>query len=347
MLTVDRSKTTREELIQRYRSCKNSRLAQRIHCILLSYDRKTPPEIAKLLYRNVATIREWIIAFNESGFEGLESEKPPGRPEGFDDGQLGEIKKAVSNSPRESGYKFSNWTCKLVGSFIQHNFRIRYSVERVRQILRKIGFRMVRERYQYILANPKEQESFLSEFAETVENLEDDQVILFEDECSVQQHPTLSSRWALREQRGIPTYGSHKKKHLFGFVSPFEGHFNYHSSDSLRADEFKKGIKRIRGHYPRKRVILYVDNATHHTAKSLRGFLEAQRGWLDLRFMPKYSPELNPVERIWKLLRRDVTHNTLFSSMKELVSAIRSFLHRISRAPEELMKTCAIKVQVF
>jgi transposase len=72
------------------------------------------------------------------------------------------------------------------------------------------------------------------------------------------------------------------------------------------------------------KIFLILDNAKWHHAKDLKEFFEANRDRLILIFLPAYSPELNPIERVWRITRRKVTHNRYFLSIEDLRLALVS-----------------------
>lgn len=62
-----------------------------------------------------------------------------------------------------------------------------------------------------------------------------------------------------------------------------------------------------------------------------------------LMLQPAYSPELNPQERIWKWLRRIVTHNHWFTTLQEEIQAIWNFFCYLAGRKVEIRRLCAIK----
>lgn len=52
-----------------------------------------------------------------------------------------------------------------------------------------------------------------------------------------------------------------------------------------------------------KKIALILDNASSHKSKSVKGFVESVKDRLELTYLHPYSPDLNPVERVWKDLR--------------------------------------------
>jgi transposase len=71
-------------------------------------------------------------------------------------------------------------------------------------------------------------------------------------------------------------------------------------------------------------IYLILDNARWHRSKILKEFFEANQQRLVFIFLPPYSPELNPIERVWRITRRKVTHNRYFPSVEDLRLALVS-----------------------
>ena len=68
-----------------------------------------------------------------------------------------------------------------------------------------------------------------------------------------------------------------------------------------------------------------IDNAPWHRGKPIDEAL-ADNPHLEFKRLPSYSPQLNPIERFWKMLRRRATHNRLFDSLADLKRSLRASL---------------------
>lgn len=86
-----------------------------------------------------------------------------------------------------------------------------------------------------------------------------------------------------------------------------------------------------------------LDNARWHHAKMLKGFLEEHKEKLTLLFLPPYSPELNPQERVWRQTRRKATHNKYFEDEQDLIIAVECQFNKWCNPNPELWNLCAIK----
>jgi len=118
-------------------------------------------------------------------------------------------------------------------------------------------------------------------------------------------------------------------------VTAFESPFNGESF--LR---FLKTLLKHRSHG--KRLILVLDNAKYHHARALQPWLRQKRKVLSLLFLPPYSPELNPIERVWKLTRRLATHNRHFPTLEDVINAVTERFALWARPNRQLVKLCAI-----
>ncbi len=91
---------------------------------------------------------------------------------------------------------------------------------------------------------------------------------------------------------------------------------------------FAHHLRRLGQRYPQDkypRVVVLIDNAPWHGGKPIQNAL-ADNPHLELKRLPSYSPQLNVIERFWKLLRRRATHNRLFDTLADLKRSIRASL---------------------
>lgn len=89
-------------------------------------------------------------------------------------------------------------------------------------------------------------------------------------------------------------------------------------------------------------VEIILDNAKYHHAKIHEGWRNKSSKRFALNFLPPYSPELNPVERVWKLVRRLATHNKYFSDLNDLAATVERRFSEWSTGSDVLRRLCAI-----
>src|SRR6195952_4729774 len=86
-------------------------------------------------------------------------------------------------------------------------------------------------------------------------------------------------------------------------------------------------LRAVEAMYPAKRLIhLFVDNARYHHAKLVQEWLRRPGCRITLHFIPTYCPHLDPIERLWGLMHKHLTHNRCYSTFAEFRAAILTFL---------------------
>ena len=112
---------------------------------------------------------------------------------------------------------------------------------------------------------------------------------------------------------------------------------------ALSVAAFKRFLESLLEHRsPGQRLVLVLDNAKYHHARALQPWLRQQRQRFALLFLPPYSPELNPIERVWKLTRRLATHNRHFPTLNDIMNAVCERFTLWARPNRQLARLCAI-----
>jgi len=91
-----------------------------------------------------------------------------------------------------------------------------------------------------------------------------------------------------------------------------------------------------------RRVVVITDNARYHHSRLHRPWREQHAHHFALDFLPAYSPELNPIERVWKLTRRRCLHNRYFDHLQDVIGAVESEFATWTTRNDVLRRLCAI-----
>lgn len=167
-------------------------------------------------------------------------------------------------------------------------------------------------------------------------------IIVYEDEASFRQSPTLHRTWApLHTQPRIPTRGERNTQKILGAVALVGGQFAYrHQTEYFNTQTYGQFLDQVvlptfyrRGH----RVFLVHDNASYHKHPDLLAWYQTEAKRLEVCPLPKYSPEFNAVERIWQFTRKEATHNHYFATVGELCATLFSTFADIQKYPELIL----------
>lgn len=143
-----------------------------------------------------------------------------------------------------------------------------------------------------------------------------------EDEVHFQRHTSLIRMWAPKgQQPRVLSASTREKAGFFGALNLKTGALLTQEATTFNGESFGDFLLYLL-HRTTGRIYLILDNAKYHRARILKRFFVRNRKRLTPIFLPSYSPELNPIERVWRITRRKVTHNRYFSSRDELTTAL-------------------------
>jgi transposase len=168
-------------------------------------------------------------------------------------------------------------------------------------------------------------------------------VLLSQDEARFPMVPTLTATRGVKGHRpAVGTWDCKDLLYVFAVVNLVSAAVHANLVDSPKdakkrtgkgktrrlQEAFAAHLRHVGRMYPaaaNPRVVLLIDNASWHAGEPVRAAL-AEGPHLELKRLPSYSPQLNPIERLWKALRRRATHNRLFDTLADLRRSIRSSL---------------------
>jgi len=129
----------------------------------------------------------------------------------------------------------------------------------------------------------------------------------------------------------------------FGAVSLRTGKFVRATCAVFNAETFAVFLNKLLRHRTRgRRMVVVLDNARYHHAVLLAPLLRKYRDVLSLLFLPPYSPQLAPIERVWKLARRLATHNRYFATLADVLDAVSACFDRWRMPNSVLRRLCCI-----
>ena len=135
------------------------------------------------------------------------------------------------------------------------------------------------------------------------------------------------------------------RKHIsvFGAVCIEKGSLVTQFSKTFNAIAFQEYLELLLTYKnDRLRMHIILDNSRYHHAISLQPWLEKHLEELQLDFLPPYSPELNPIKRVWKLTRRLCTHNRYFPNIEDLTLTVSKQFEQWLLPNRILQKLCVI-----
>ena len=282
-------------------------------------------EVAEFSGRDVKTIRRWIHLFNDRGVDGLALKGYSGQPRKIEAEKFKAEYVPLVLSPEKAGE--SHWTALKFHGYLKEEFReeLGYST-----LLRYLEENEIALRYPRRWPERQDEEKraeFLKELNVLAANEKNS--LWFADEAGFEGDPRPRRIWVKKGSKPkVPSLGDHIRHNVVGAVNPISGDFfslvvPHSDRDVFQAflDEFAKHTAETE---PDKNIIMVLDNASWHHHSELE--------WHHMTpcYLPAYSPDFNPIEQIWKVLKERFFANWIAKTPEQLIErlcqAIRSLV---------------------
>lgn len=329
VVRIELTDEQRNELRQLARQA-NGRVSERAHFVLLSDKGKSVPEIAELMDYSAETVYSWLERYRLEGIGGLEDDPRSGRPPGTPHVR-GIVEAQASQSPGCSGYVFSCWTVGSLAAHLRQRFNVCVTISTLRRVLRRLDYVWGRPKLVMPRRTDPDSEAKLARLNEVL--TEPGANVIAEDECDTHLLPTLRAMWHRRgHQPRIPTPGQNRRCPIFGGANLRTGRWHYRLSAHKRSVDFIEFLTQLLQAYATGPVYVVLDNVSIHVSRAVRCWL-AEHPRLQLVYLPTYAGhELNPVEKIWWLLKSKVAANRCFNNLTALIQFIRRQFDTLSAA---------------
>jgi transposase len=290
-------------------------------------------EVAACLGVTSGTVSNWVNNYLAYGDEALITAPRPGRPAALTEEEFSILDNLVDAGAVASGFPNDVWDARRVALLIRSHFGVCYHPNHVARILHARGFSV--QKPQRILALADAAAQYRWETATKWEIARLAQIkraqIYFEDEMSLATQGTVHQTWArIGKTPQAPTFGRYKGVKTFGLVS--SNAFRYRVQTAYFTQESFLAFLRDFRSATDGFLIVIIDGAPYHKGAVVRDFLEVHRDSFTLYYLPSYSPELNPQEHVWRVFRKQVSHNRSFTSQAELLEAARSGFRSLQRS---------------
>jgi transposase len=316
------------------------RLVRRIHALLMVVDGKSVAAVAETLELGEQTVRDYVHSFVRRGVESLVYGKAPGRPSKLTKRQRKELAELIEAGPEAAGYTTACWSSALIAELIERHFGVVYHPHYVCALLKQIGFSFQKARFASDHLNEAVRATWQTETWPAILRLaqEKQALILFGDEASFAQWGSLSYTWAPQgKQPIVKTTGIRKAYKVFGLIDFFSGRLFWQShTGRFNATSYQDFLTTVLAQ-THQHIILIQDGARYHTSRPMHEFFAAHSQRLTIYQLPTYSPDFNPIEFLWKKIKKQATHLKYFPAFDNLTAAVDNALRQFANLPSEIL----------
>jgi transposase len=271
----------------------------------------------------------WLEEWNEQGHDGLKPRFGGGRPSKLGGKQKKELKHKLKSK--------DNWLTSEVRALIRREFDVSYSIRHTRKILRSFKMHYAKP-YPRDYRQPKNAKKLLADsLQQAVKDAPVDYILGFLDQAAPQTTDNKQRFWSFTKPRIVKNTSKYRAN-TFGFY-PINGKEVVDFKESSKAPQVCEFLRLIRDKNPVKHIIVILDNARSHIAGKTRRLAESLN--ITLVFLPTYSPKLNPIEQIWKSIRRKISQIFVKSewAFKETIRTTFHYLAKKSSFSQEWLNT--------
>jgi len=315
----------RNKLKVRHKQERDKRVCDRIKAVLLADEGWTFRQIAKVLLLSDEAISQQLQDY-------LTSQKL--NPE--NGGSISKLNVEQTRSLLEHLQNHTYLYTKDIIAYVKAAVGIVYTVPGMTSWLKMNGFSYKKPAVVPGKANREAQEHWIKEYEELKKNLPENEAICFIDGV----HPTHNTKptygWIRKgERKEIPTNTGRQRLNLCGAIDIISRKVLIRQDERLNAAATIDFLRLIDDAYPdAKRVHVFCDNAKYYRNKHVQEYLESSK--IKMHFLPPYSPNLNPIERLWKFMNERVLYNKYYEKFADFKEAVFGFFEQLRAPPEDL-----------
>jgi transposase len=300
------------ELLHRHED--DARVCDRIKAVLLNSEGWTQRQIAQALRIHEETVRQHLKDWDQD--EKLKTEN------GGSWSRLTEhqTEKIIQHLEEKLYTKVID-----ICAYVQATYRMSYTVSGMTKWLHQKGFSYKQPKGVPLKADVKKQEEFIEYYLRLVEETPAEEPIVFIDSM----HPTMATKiscgWIKKGMdKPIEQSASRTRVNVMGAIELSTMKVTSWRPELVNGESTIEFLKQLQAAYslaPRIHVIL--DNSGYHRSERVKAF--AKTNHIELHYLPAYSPNLNPIERLWKVMNERVRNNRFFKTAKEFRETIALF----------------------
>lgn len=311
----------------------NLRLYKMVKALLMIAEQCDIEEIADFLSVSMKTVYNWLSEYIIEGLSWLKGHhyRGRGRKGRLTNAQKQKLYDIVVDGPEKHGFDSAIWTSGMIAELIFRKFGVNYNPRYVCYLLKKIGLSYQKTKFESDHLDEEKRREWVNTTWPNIlkEAKEKKAVILFADEVSFAQWGSLSRTWAPRgKQPIVKTTGIRKGLKMFGVIEFFKGCFHYkETEDKFNGESYITFLKEILNIYSQS-IILIEDGARYHHSRLVKEYKEEMKkiGRLFTHPLPSYSPDFNPIEKLWKNTKKEATHCKYFPTFDDLrKSVVKTF----------------------
>jgi transposase len=310
----------RNNLIASHKKERDRRICDRIKAVLLYDDGYSYTEIAKILLLDDETIRRHI-----QDYKSIQKIKP-------ENGGSESYLTAAEAFELKIHLELKTFLhVKDICTYIKEVYKKKYSVSGMTKWLKENGFCYKKSHGVPAKADTEKQAAFIEKYNELKDTLKPDEVILFGDNVHPQHQTRLAYGWIKKGVRKSEKMTACQKRvNIIGAIEINTHQVTYKKVDWVDKENLKQFAQQLCNAYPNTSTIHWIlDNAPYHKNPEFLAFIATTK--IKIHYLPPYSPNLNPIERLWKIMHENTTYNRYHEKFSQFTESIVGFFENMTQ----------------
>jgi transposase len=308
----------RRELREKHRREKDRKTADRVKAVLLADGGWSHRKIAEALLVDEDTVARHVDEYRKDGKLEINA---GGSESKLSTAQTDELVTHLQAMTYTKG--------AAICAHVQETYGVVYTVSGITSWLKHHGFSYIKPHAVPAKADPIKQMGFIEEYKRLKNETPSTEPILFLDGV----HPTMATKasygWTKKGTRkAIGTSASRTRLNIVGAINLSAMDTVIRDFPTINSGYMAAFFGELRAQYASAgKIHVILDNGPYNTSRETRE--AAEKHGIVLHFLPPYSPNLNPIERLWKLMNEYARNNKYFRSVKEFKNSVFQFFNGI------------------
>lgn len=328
--TINLTPERRSELGEQIRQTKERKVADRVRVILYKAEGHSHKFIANLLQMGRNQVTDLLQRFNQGGLPAL---LQPHRAGGSTAKLTVEQQQALKVELKTKIYA----TAFQVMAWVEQQWGIVYDLSGMHKLLKRLGFSYKKNRLVPSQADPELQRQFVHWLAGLHQHMQPEDRLYFGDAVHFKHNAEAGFAWSeVGYPHHIPANTGRQRYNVLGaYCIQTHDHLFILTPDNINQEKLVEFLGLLRAKHPNQgQIYLIVDNARYHHAQSVQAVARQQR--IRLEYLPPYSPNLNPIERLWKFVRKKFFKDRYRDTFAKFCTQLQDFFANLDQYRTEL-----------
>src|SRR3989344_4889468 len=300
---------------------------------------KKTEEIADFCGVHFTVVYKWIRIYKQKGTDGLKRRKAKGADPKLDKKDKKQILSWLRKSALDFGFETPLWDCKRIQRVIKKELQKDIAISNLWASLRRWNLTPQKPEKLALERNERNVKKWIREEWPKIDKHRRkwQAMLYFQDESGVSLIPVLGRTWAPKGKTPtIKVTGNKGGFCVTSAISPAGRMVFRIENHTIHAEDHIDFLKQIMKQHPHRKIIVVEDNAKPHIAGLVKDFVKENKTKIAIYYLPTYSPDLNPDEKVWKYLKNVKLKAHQARNKKEFKPLVQAKMQSIQKKPNTI-----------